>query len=525
MAWGHRWPEGGKESGVEAMSSASAATKTDLLLLGLLLDRPMHGYELYQQIQAEGIDEWYNVSAAGVYYSLRKLREQGLVSESRQQVGGGTRKSIYRQTEKGRTAFFETMETELASREKAYLDYDLVIYLMNRVPLRRAIPQLQQRQAWLAEQAGGLEATLAAMRDNGHSPSRLAILDHKRRFLEMERAWLDDVVQSIEANDVHAAVDQSGRKGMMVLSGELSHYHLPDLFRLIVSGQHSGTLRVSEGAKVQTLSFEQGQPVCGSYTRRGDSPDTSSSCDDVIENLCDLFRSQAGTFTFDQRMEPEEWCVPLECSAEDLMLRGCRKVDSWTIIQNLVPSADTIFEMGKAVAEVEHLALVPMERQVIAAVDGLKDVATIARECDLTLFEASRIFYCLTAIGVLRSADRDKTVLRRVFREIAELVCNSTLAWRSSPDDRSCEETVNAQVQHLPVCLNKGRIEDRADPQLGIEELREVYHRFLEEQFRVVSQYFGHANACQSYKQTLGQLAPELQGVAKRYGFDRIAKN
>ena len=31
-----------------------AMTKTDLLLLGLLLDRPMHGYELYQQIKAEG---------------------------------------------------------------------------------------------------------------------------------------------------------------------------------------------------------------------------------------------------------------------------------------------------------------------------------------------------------------------------------------------------------------------------------------------------------------------------------------
>ena len=79
-----------------------ATTKTDLLLLGLLLDRPMHGYELYQQIQAEGIDGWFNISAAGVYYSLRKLRDQGLVAESRQRGGGSARKSIYRLTEKGR---------------------------------------------------------------------------------------------------------------------------------------------------------------------------------------------------------------------------------------------------------------------------------------------------------------------------------------------------------------------------------------------------------------------------------------
>jgi DNA-binding PadR family transcriptional regulator len=67
--------------------SAPSATRIDLLLLGLLLDRPMHGYELYQQIQAEGIDTWFNVSMAGVYYSLGKLRDQGMVLESHQ--GGG----------------------------------------------------------------------------------------------------------------------------------------------------------------------------------------------------------------------------------------------------------------------------------------------------------------------------------------------------------------------------------------------------------------------------------------------------
>ena len=76
--------------------AVQATTKIDLLLLGLLLDRPVHGYELYQQIQSEGIDAWFNVSMAGVYYSLGKLRDQGLVVESRQRGGRSTRKSIYR---------------------------------------------------------------------------------------------------------------------------------------------------------------------------------------------------------------------------------------------------------------------------------------------------------------------------------------------------------------------------------------------------------------------------------------------
>ena len=158
----------------------------------------------------------------------------------------------------------------------------------------------------------------------------------------------------------------------------------------------------------------------------------------------------------------------------------------------------------------------------MAAVDGVKAVATIARELELTVFEASRAFYCLSAVGVVRTADLDKIRLRRLFREIAELMCSSTMAWRSSPDDRACEEEVNQLTEHLPLCLNRGRIEDQAEPRLKIDDLVEMYRGFLLAQLDVVSRRFGRENTRQSFEQMLRQLAPELQDVAKRYGFDRL---
>jgi hypothetical protein len=208
-----------------------------------------------------------------------------------------------------------------------------------------------------------------------------------------------------------------------------------------------------------------------------------------------------------------------------LILRGCRKVDNWTTIQRLVPSADAIFELGPAARDLDRLPLTPAEAEVVAKVDGVKDVATVARELDLTLFEASRAFYCLTAIGVLHTADLDKIRLRRVFREIAELMCQSTHAWRETPEDRDCELEVNQRTADLPIHLDHGRVADQADPQLEIDELKEMYNRFLREQYKVVSRRFGRANARQSFERTLSQLAPELQAVAKRYGFDRVSTN
>jgi DNA-binding PadR family transcriptional regulator len=506
------------------MSAPATTTKTDLLLLGLLLDRPMHGYELYQQIQSEGIDRWFNISAAGVYYSLRKLRDQGWVMESRPSGGGSSRKATYHLTDEGRGAFFTAMEAELASHEESCLEYDLVIYLLNRFPWQRAIPQLEKRQAFLAGQAASVEAALATERVEDSSPLVLAILDHKLRFLEMERNWLAELVQSVqEDGDVSGSADE-GRRGLMILNGDLRDFHLPDLFHLIVSGRHSGTLTITDGADTRILAFQGGQPTYGALHHRGEALVPVSSCQEVMEGLCELFCWQEGRFTFDQRLEPPESSMRLECSSEQLILRGCRKVDDWSIIQQLVPSADTIFEIGPGYDHLDQLTLTSTEADVVVAVDGVKDVATIARELVLTLFETSRALYCLTAIGVLRTADLDKIHLRRVFREIAELMCKSTLAWRSSPEDRACEEEVNHRSRELPIRISKGRIEDQADPQLAADELKEIYRKFLENQYTVIDRRFGQSNARQAFARSVQQLPPELRGVVRRYGFDRIVE-
>jgi hypothetical protein len=211
-------------------------------------------------------------------------------------------------------------------------------------------------------------------------------------------------------------------------------------------------------------------------------------------------------------------------SAEDLILCGCRWVDNWTIIQRLIPSSDLIFELGLGAQRLESLSLTPGERRIVDAIDGIRDVATIAGQLGLTVFEASRAFYCLAAIGVVRTADQDKIRLRRVFREIAELMCSSTIAWRTSPDDRACEDEVNELTSGLPLCLNQGRIEDQAEPRLKIDELVEMYRQFLEAQLDVVTRRFGRVNAQESFERTLRQLAPELQDVARRYGFDKVPK-
>jgi hypothetical protein len=338
----------------------------------------------------------------------------------------------------------------------------------------------------------------------------------------MERNWLSDVMGEIQGEESTGYASGGPGRGLMILSGDLRHYHLPDLLRLIVSGRHNGTLTVTDGTQIRTVSFENGQPLCASCRRQGEPDLPPPPLEQVLEGLCDLFRWQEGRFTFDQEMGCEEYCIPFKLSTEDLILCGCRWVDNWDIIQRLVPSADTIFEMSVDAQQLQDFTFTPTEQQILAAVDGVKDVTTMARELGLTVFEVSRAFYCLAAVGLVRTADLDKIRVRRVFREIAELMCSSTIAWRTSPEDRSCEEEVNELTVDIPLYLNRGRIEDQADPQLKVDGLVAMYRTFLLTQLDVVSRRFGRENARKSFERTLRQLAPELQDIAKRYGFDKL---
>src|SRR5215831_13148843 len=56
-----------------------ALTVPDLVVLSLLAERPMHGYEVIAELERRQIGDWANVSRPQVYYSLDKLVRLGLL--------------------------------------------------------------------------------------------------------------------------------------------------------------------------------------------------------------------------------------------------------------------------------------------------------------------------------------------------------------------------------------------------------------------------------------------------------------
>ena len=88
-------------------------TTADLLLLSLLAERPMHGYQANLELERREVRDWADISRPLVYYSLEKLARLGLLrSLETEHAVVGPERSTFETTEKGRAALADALERE-----------------------------------------------------------------------------------------------------------------------------------------------------------------------------------------------------------------------------------------------------------------------------------------------------------------------------------------------------------------------------------------------------------------------------
>src|ERR1051326_2887290 len=88
-------------------------TMPDLVLLSLLAEQPMHGYQANLELERRQVQDWAGVSRPQVYYSLEKLARLGLIAETGDHEPAlGPERRIFSTTAKGRAALAAALERE-----------------------------------------------------------------------------------------------------------------------------------------------------------------------------------------------------------------------------------------------------------------------------------------------------------------------------------------------------------------------------------------------------------------------------
>ncbi len=494
-------------------------SKVDLLILGLLMDRPMHGYEISQVIANEEISAWLSISLTSIYYALNKLKKNSLIVETVHKSETSPERSVYHLTEKGRATFFDLMDKSLASAERPYFDFDLGVYFINRLPQQRVTQLLDKRRRFLREWAASLEASLAAEHEKAESSPKLVILEHSRAYLKVEQEWLDAFMGEIRQGSRAKSGATEQRSQLMTLFGDLKGMHLPDVLKFIAAGELTGTLTVKQDSTAHTISFRHGVPVYVTAKRDDMAltlPETAMAA------IYQVFRWQSGQITFEQGTIVQEGGTPLELRVERLILEGTRQVDSWVTIQRFVPSLETVFE-PRPDCGCREMPLNEAERRVVSAIDGVKDVRSVAGGLSLSEFETSKALYTLFAVGALRTVDQDKVRVRRIFRHLAESLYQAVVILGGARTAQECEMSLNGRSKEIgAIRLRQGQVTDDSDPQWEAGQLATAYHSFLNAEVEVIGERLGRNFVQQTGERILREATPDLQEVANRYGFQKV---
>lgn len=145
-------------------------TTPDLVLLSLLAERPMHGYEANLELERRQVRDWAGISRPQVYYSLEKLARTGLIrGRESDDPAEGPERSVFATTAKGRSALASALEKEEWTKQRdrpAFLTWMALSWQARPGVVEQ---QVRRRQQFLVEELAREEETLRSIREEvGH---------------------------------------------------------------------------------------------------------------------------------------------------------------------------------------------------------------------------------------------------------------------------------------------------------------------------------------------------------------------
>ena len=145
-------------------------TVPDLVLLSLLAERGMHGYQANQELERREVKDWAGISRPQVYYSMEKLARAGMIRSAESgEAAAGPERATYETTAKGRASLAAALEREdwVTQRERpAFLTWMALSWQAKPGVFAE---QVRRRREFLRKELAREEETLkSVLEEVGH---------------------------------------------------------------------------------------------------------------------------------------------------------------------------------------------------------------------------------------------------------------------------------------------------------------------------------------------------------------------
>ncbi|WP_449065813.1 PadR family transcriptional regulator [Planomonospora algeriensis] len=171
-----------------------------MLVLGLLQQRPMHGYEITQLTVEGELDRWTPVLPGSVYYALNKLEKDGLVRAEAEERTGDRLRKIYAITEEGRAELNRLLLDTLGRPPHGVRSaLALAATWIHLLPREEVLARLAEAEAELAEARAYNERGRALKA--GISPLAAALFDNAAEILDADERLLRRLRELLPGHD------------------------------------------------------------------------------------------------------------------------------------------------------------------------------------------------------------------------------------------------------------------------------------------------------------------------------------
>ncbi len=170
-------------------------TSQNLILLGLLMDGPQHGYDLKQKVD-RSLSDIGPITSGTIYYTLRRLEDRQWVSSHRERSGSRPERIVYEITDAGKAAFQELLQESLTTPERPWFLFDVGLYFAPHVSpefllsaVETKLQELEQSRQRAAEIDGD---------DPQRWPFHLRFIRERwQRVMDAHEDWYRDLMNTV----------------------------------------------------------------------------------------------------------------------------------------------------------------------------------------------------------------------------------------------------------------------------------------------------------------------------------------
>ena len=240
------------------------------------------------------------------------------------------------------------------------------------------------------------------------------------------------------------------------LHGNIERFTLPEIFQLISTSRKTGTLGIQRGDNIVMVYFKDGGVIYGYGPRKTyhvgrmlveNKRITPQQLDEAIaeqarnvasgkrlgqilvdkkhvdradieevvrrqveELIYSLMAWDHGSFKFYEDQFPTEEEITVNLSTENVVLEGLRRLDEITRLRDYLPEFGTIYSLAPSESgKKRDLSLETNEWNVLALVDGHRDINDITEASHLESLETLKCLASLQLAGLITPTERNQS--------------------------------------------------------------------------------------------------------------------